>query len=242
MGEAGQRGMIIQPADHLRMRLVGDVEDDDAAIDIGRIGAVGPLGVDVDVMRAEAGIELLMPHRRGHVVALPGAGQPPASHLLRLTGVTHVNDGVELVIFRVGGDKIGRAAADVHVFAIHEPHVVGALGVRSGAVEERDGAWIGGVADVEQLHACRLQPSLLGLIRHSQRVPHEIQGIRPHLGVRQLGLRHELRFGRIGDIHNREVYGGAFVGNVHDAASISGLLQPHPLPAIAEATQVTVAD
>ena len=47
------------------MRLVGDVEDDDATIDIGRIGAVGPLGVDVDVMRAEAGIELRMTHRFG---------------------------------------------------------------------------------------------------------------------------------------------------------------------------------
>ena len=175
MGEAGQRGMIIQSADHLRTRLVGDVEDDDAAIDIGRVGAVGPLGVDVDVVRTEAGIELLMPHWRGHVVALPGARQPPASHLLRLAGVTYVDDGVELVILGVGGDKIGRPAADVHVFAIHEPHVVGALGVRPGAVEERDGARIGGVADVEELDASRLQPGLLGLIRHGQRVPHEIE-------------------------------------------------------------------
>jgi hypothetical protein len=32
------------------------------------------------------------------------------------------------------------------------------------------------------------------------------------------------------------------MGNIHDAASIFGLLQPHTLAAIAEATQVTVAD
>jgi hypothetical protein len=32
------------------------------------------------------------------------------------------------------------------------------------------------------------------------------------------------------------------MGNVQDTASIFGLLQPHALTAIAEATQVTVAD
>src|SRR5215510_4521341 len=122
MSEAGQWGMIIQSADHLRMRFVGDVEDNDTTVDISRIGTVRPLRVDVDVMRTEAGIELLMPYRRGHVVALPGARQPPASHFLRLAGVPYIDDGVELVILGVGGDKIGRTAADVHVFAIHEPH------------------------------------------------------------------------------------------------------------------------
>src|SRR6266446_8472807 len=106
MGEASHRGMIIQTADHLRMRLVSDVEDDDATIDIGRIGAVGPLGVDVNVMRAEAGIEPLMTHGRGHVVALPGARQPPASYLLRLARVTHVDNRIELMIFGRGGNKI----------------------------------------------------------------------------------------------------------------------------------------
>src|SRR5262249_26649994 len=35
---------------------------------------------------------------------------------------------------------------------------------------------------------------------------------------------------------------GAFVGNVHDAAPIAGLLQPYTLAAIAKATQVAVAD
>ena len=119
---------------------------------------------------------------------------------------------------------------------------MGALGVRPGAVEEGDGAGIGGVADVKQLYARRLQPGLLGLIRHGQRVPHQIEGVRPHLAVRQLGLGHELWLGRIGDIHDREVDGGAFVGNVHDAASIAGLLQPHALATIAKATQVAVAD
>src|SRR4029453_19582172 len=100
-------------------------------------------------MRAEAGIELLMSHRRGHVVALPGARQPPASHFLRLAGITYVDDGVELVILGVARDKIGCTAADVHVFAIHESYIMGALGVRPGAVEEREGARIGGGAVAE---------------------------------------------------------------------------------------------
>src|SRR5437867_10477027 len=141
--------MIIQTTDHLGMRLVGNVEDDDAAIDIGRIGTIRPFPVDVDVVRAEAGIEPLMPYGRWHVVALPGARQPPASHLLRLAGITYVDDGIELVILGIGGDKIGRTTADVHVFAIHEPHVVGALGVLPGPVEEGYRARIAGVADVE---------------------------------------------------------------------------------------------
>jgi hypothetical protein len=111
--------MIIQPADHLRMCLVGDVEENNATIDIRRIGTVGPLGVDMDVMRAETGIEFFMAHRRGHVVTLPGARQPPASHLCRLAGITYVNNGIELVIFRISGNKIGRTATDMHIFAIH---------------------------------------------------------------------------------------------------------------------------
>src|SRR5215468_6279296 len=107
MGKAGQGRMIIEPADHLRMRLVGDVENDDAAIDIGRISTVGSLGVDVNVVRAKPSIELRMAHRWGYIVALPGTGQPPAPDFLWLAGVAHVNDGVELVIFRMGGDEIG---------------------------------------------------------------------------------------------------------------------------------------
>src|SRR5215813_5842308 len=139
------------------MRLVGDVEDDDATIDIGRIGTVGPLGINVDVVRAEASIEPLMPYGRWHVVALPGSRQPPTSHFLRLAGVTYVDDGIELMVFGGGRNKIRRTAADVHVFAIHKPHEMGALRVRSRAVEEGDRARSGGVADVKQFHARRLQ-------------------------------------------------------------------------------------
>ena len=114
--------------------------------------------------------------------------------------------------------------------------------MRTGAVEEGDRARIGGITDIEQLHASRLQPGLLGLIRHGQYVPHQIEGIRSYLGVRQPGLGHEVRLGRISDIQDREVDRGTFVGDVHDAAPIAGLLQPYPLATIAKATQVTVAD
>ena len=39
-----------------------------------------------------------------------------------------------------------------------------------------------------------------GLIRHSRRVPHEIQGIRSYLVAGQLGLCHKARLGQIGNI------------------------------------------
>src|SRR2546427_19793 len=97
----------------------GDIGDDNAAMDVGRIGAVGTLRVDVDVMRAEAIVDACMTHRRRHVVALTGAGQPPASRLDGFGGIAYVDHLVKLMVLRVGRCEVRSAAADMHVLAIH---------------------------------------------------------------------------------------------------------------------------
>src|ERR1051325_9266665 len=84
MGEAGVGRMVVPARDHLRARLVGDVERDQAAIDIPHVHAVWPLGIDVGVVRPETAVELGMAYRRRDVIALLRAGQPPPTDLDRL--------------------------------------------------------------------------------------------------------------------------------------------------------------
>ena len=101
--EAGVRRVVVPARHHLRVRLVGDVEDDHAAVDIAHVHAVRPLRVDVGVVRAEAGVEAGpgMARRRRDVVAFLRAGQPPAADLDRLRRVAHVDALIELVVVRV---------------------------------------------------------------------------------------------------------------------------------------------
>src|SRR5262245_31782411 len=58
----------------------------------------------------------------------------------------------------------------------------------------------------------------------------------------QLSLHHEVWLGRIGDIHDRKIDWVAFMGNVHDAAPVFGLLQPYALAPVATTAQVGMAD
>ena len=92
------------------MRLVGDVEDDHAAVDIAHVHAVGPLRIDVGVVRPVAGVDAGagVARRRRDIVALVGAGQPPAADLDRLRRVAHVDALVELVVVRVRRVKVAR--------------------------------------------------------------------------------------------------------------------------------------
>src|SRR6202048_2629380 len=102
VGEPVIRRMVIPARHHLRMRHVGNVEDDQPAVDIAEIGAVRPLGIDVGVVRAEAGVGTLRVALGGRLaVALAGPGQPPAADLDRLGGVFAVDDATELGIVRV---------------------------------------------------------------------------------------------------------------------------------------------
>ena len=56
------------------------------------------------------------------------------------------------------------------------------------------------VAYVRDLASSEPPDADCGLIRHSQRVPHEIQGIRPYFVAGQLGLCHKVRLGQVGNI------------------------------------------
>ena len=64
VGEPGHRRVIVQPRHHGRGTGVADVEDDGAGVQVADVGAVGAPGADVDVVRAEPGVEDLVPHRR----------------------------------------------------------------------------------------------------------------------------------------------------------------------------------
>ena len=94
--------------DPLRVRLVGDVEDEHAAVDIGEIAAVRTLRIDVAVVRAVALVER-MARRRHHVVALLGAGHVPAADLDRLRRIAHVDAAIELVVGGMRRLEVGRA-------------------------------------------------------------------------------------------------------------------------------------
>ena len=52
--EAGERRRVVPAAQRLRVRLVGDVEDEHAAVDVAEVAAVGALRIDVGVVGAEA--------------------------------------------------------------------------------------------------------------------------------------------------------------------------------------------
>ena len=108
------------------------------AVDIAEIGAVGPLGIDVGVVRAEAGVGTLrMALRRRLAVALLRAGQPPAADLDRLGGVLDVDDPVELVVLRDGSAEVGRAGAHMDVFAVGKPQLMDAARVRARSSRKR---------------------------------------------------------------------------------------------------------
>ena len=106
------------------MREIRDVEDDRPAVQVADPRPVGPLRVHVGVVRAEAGVERRMAHRRWFHVAIASAGQPPAPHLRRPRGLADVDDAVALVVLRVAGLEVGGAARHVDVGAVDEPEMV----------------------------------------------------------------------------------------------------------------------
>jgi hypothetical protein len=67
------------------VRLIADVEHDHAAIEIAHVHAVGPLGIDIGVVRAEAAVAAAgMALQRALIVAALLPRQPPAADLARL--------------------------------------------------------------------------------------------------------------------------------------------------------------
>jgi hypothetical protein len=55
------------------MRLVGDVEDHRAAVDVAHVRAIGTARIDVGVVGAKARVEARMPRRRRLRIALARA-------------------------------------------------------------------------------------------------------------------------------------------------------------------------
>ena len=180
MHEAGVGRRVGPGRDFLRVRLVGNVEDVHAAVDIGEVAAVRPLRIDVAVVRAVALVERVA-RRRRHVVALLRARHVPAAELDRLRRIAHVDAAIELVVLRMRRHEVRRARRHVHVFAVAEPELMHAARMRARAVEERDRFRIFRIGDVEQLHAGRLQALLLGLVGDRHQVAAGFQRVRAHV-------------------------------------------------------------
>src|SRR2546428_7134999 len=71
VAEAGEGRLIVPAPEQARMRLVGDVEHERAAVDVADVGAVGPPWIHVGVVRAVAGVDGPLARRRALGVALP---------------------------------------------------------------------------------------------------------------------------------------------------------------------------
>ena len=63
MRETGQGRVVVEPAHLPHAGRVGDVEDDDATIDVGDVGAVGPPGYTL-MLCERIPRRNLVPHRR----------------------------------------------------------------------------------------------------------------------------------------------------------------------------------
>ena len=111
MRKAEVRRAIAPARDHLGMRLVADVHDERAVIQIPDVGTIGPLRIDADVVRAVAAVKLGVAWHRRFGVAYLRARILPAARFDRLRGIAYVNDAVNLMIFGITRLMIRRAAA-----------------------------------------------------------------------------------------------------------------------------------
>ena len=237
MHEAGIRRRIGPVRDRLRLRLVGDVHDEHAAVDVSEIKPVGPLLVDIGVVRAMALVELVARQRR---LAFLGARHPPAADLDRLRRIAHVDAAVELVVERMARREVGGARRHVHVFAVAEPQLMHAARGRARAIEKRNRARLFRHRHVEQFEPGRLLPDLLGLIGDRHDVAGQFQRIRAHIALRQFGLHHHFGLARIGDIDAGEILRRAFMRQPDDAAAVFGDLHRHAFAHAAEAAEIVL--
>ena len=226
--------------DELRPRFVRDVQDDRAARDVTDVGAVGPLREDVGVVRAVARVEFRMALQGRHGIADARARQPPAADFLGLRRLAHVDDAVELVVRRVRRLEVRGARRHVDVLAIDEPHGVHAARVLARGVEVRDELRRFRLADVEEIEARRLQVHLARLVRNRHHVADDVERVRAHLRVRQLGLHHHLEVLRIGDVDRGEVLRRRLVRHPQDPAPVLRELHAHALADAAEARELVV--
>ena len=183
-----------------------------------------------------------MARRRRLRIADARARHPPAPDLLRRGRIAHVEDLVALVVELVVRDEIGRARRHVHVLAVAEPELVHAARFLARAVHEGDRLRLLRHRDVEQLEAGRLLPRLLALVGDRHDVADHLERIRAHVALRQLGLHHDLRLARVGDIDRGEILRRALVREPDDAPSILGDLDRHALAHAAEAFELVMRE
>ena len=169
---------------------------------------------------------------------VPGSHQRPTSVGLRR--IAHVEDAIELIVVGMRGREVGRAGRHVHVFAVAEPELMHAARMRTRAVEEADRLRLLRHRNVEQLEAGGLEPDLLGLIRDRHDVVGDLERVRAHVGLRQVGLHHHLRLARIGDVDRGEILRRALVRQPQDAAAVGRDLHRHALAHAAEALQLVL--
>ena len=242
MREPGVRRRIAPVRDELWSRLVGDVEDHRAAGDVADIGAVGPLRKDVGVVRAKARVELRMARKGRRGVAHARARQPPAPHLFGLRALAHVDDAVELVVGGIVRLEIRRARSHVHVLAVDEPHRVHAARVGTRGVEMRNELRIFRRADVEEVEARGLGVHGACLVRDRHGVADHVERVGAHLGVRKLGLRHDLGTFRVADVDRGEILRRGLVREPENSPPVARELHSHALADAAEALQLVVRE
>ena len=181
-----------------------------------------------------------MARRRRDIVGRRGARHPPAADLDRLRRIAHVDAAVELVVVRVARLEVRRAGRHVHVFAVAEPQLMHAARMLARAVEEGDRARLLRHRDVEQLEPGRLLADLLRLVGDRHDVAGDVERVRAHMRLRQVGLHHDLRIARIGDVDAGEILRRAFVRQPGDAAAVLGELHRDAFAHAAEAAEIVL--
>ena len=113
---------------------------------------------------------------------------------------------------------------------------------RPRTVEERDRLRMLRRRDVEQLESGGLQPLFLRLIGDRHEVAAGLQRVRSHMGLRQIGLHHDLRFARIGYVDCGKILRRALVREPEDAPAIGRDLDRHALAHAAKAVERMLSD
>ena len=191
---------------------------------------------------AEAAVEDGVTHRRRLGIAVARAGQPPTPDLRGTRGLADVDDAVALIVLRIAGREVRGAPAQVDVGAVHEPEVMDTAGVRPRGIEEGDGARAPGVADVEDLEPRRLEADPGRLVGDDEEVAGEIQRVRAHVGVRQVGLEDDRGLGGLRHVDGGDVLRRGLVGQPQHAPAVARELDHHALAHVAEAAEVGVGE
>ncbi len=244
MGKAGIGRRIVEARDRLRPRLVGNVHDEHAGIEIGEVEPVRPLRIDVGVVRAVALVELrgLMARRRRLIVAFARARQPPASDLGGLRRVAHVEAAIELVVEWMSRLEVRGAGGHVDVFAVAEPKLMYAAGKFAAAIDEGDRLRFLRHGNIEKLEARRLLADLLALIGHCHHVAADLERIRAHIGLRQIGLHDHFGLARIRHVDGGEILRRALMRQPDDTAAVRRDLDRHAFAHAAEAVELVLGE